>query len=80
MQFEQSLLDIMAEFMEFDYVSDLRFLSPGQRRFLYQRIKVLPLREEDIKDWNDALEYIAGALPQRTAESAREHLLGFLNR
>ena len=79
MVFEQPLLHILSAMMECEYISDLKFLSSSQRSVLCEKLKELPLREEDIKDWNDTLEYLTGALPQPTVESAREKLIQFLD-
>lgn len=54
---EQSLLDLLVIQMKCDYISDLRFLSQGQRQYLAQKLNALAPREEDIREWNDALVY-----------------------
>ncbi len=80
MAFDLPLLHILASLMECEYISDLKFLSPVRRRKLCQKLRELPLREEDIKEWNDALEYFTGNLPEKTAESARKKIIQFLDR
>ena len=75
MMVEQSLLDLMAIQMKCEYLSDLRFLSPEQRRYLAQKLNRLTPREEDIRDWNDALNYLTGAPPERTAQAAKAKLV-----
>lgn len=55
---EQSLLDLLSIQMKCEYLSDLRFLSPEQRRYLAQRLERLTPREEDVWEWNDALNYL----------------------
>lgn len=54
-----SLLDGLSIQMRCDYLSDLRFLNAGQRALLAQKLERLAAEEEDLHDWNDALEYLA---------------------
>lgn len=75
---EQSLLDLMAIQMKCEYLSDLRFLSPEQRRYLAQRLERLTPREEDLRDWNDALVYLIDTEPEETAAAAKEKLVDSL--
>lgn len=77
---EQSLLDLLSIQMGCMYLSDLRFLSPEQRRYLAQRLDRLTPRQEDIREWNDALAYLAGAPPEETAQAARERLIHALEK
>lgn len=76
---EQSLLDLLSIQMGCTYLSDLRFLSQEQRRYLAQKLERLTLREEDIREWNDALNYLTGAPPVATAMTARERLVNILS-
>ena len=75
MMVEQSLLDLLTIQMKCDYLSDLRFLTQGQRQYLAQKLDRLTPREEDIRDWNDALDYLTGAPPERTAQAAKAKLV-----
>ena len=75
---EQALLDWMSGQMGCTYLSDLRYLSLGKRCQLARKLECLALREEDIRDWNDALIYLTGASPAITAQSAKERLVPFL--
>lgn len=75
MMVEQSLLDLLAIQMKCDYLSDLRFLTQGQRHCLAKKLERLTPREEDIRDWNDALTYLTGAPPAATAQAAKEQLM-----
>lgn len=75
MMVEQSLLDLLAIQMKCDYLSDLRFLSSEQRRYLAQKLDRLTLREEDLRDWNDALSYLTGMPPEKTAIEAKRNLI-----
>lgn len=75
MMVEQSLLDLMAIQMKCEYLSDLRFLTQEQRQYLAQKLDRLTPREEDIRDWNDALDYLTGAPPESTAQAAKAKLV-----
>ena len=76
---EQSLLDLLSIQMGCMYLSDLRFLSPEQRRYLAQRLDRLAPRQEDIREWNDALNYLTGAPPEDTARAAKDRLVHLLS-
>lgn len=75
MMVEQSLLDLLAIQMKCDYLSDLRFLTQGQRQYLAQKLDRLTPREEDIRDWNDALQYLTKSAPKKTAQDAQRTLI-----
>ena len=79
MMVEQSLLDLLAIQMGCMYLSDLRFLSLEQRRYLAQRLDRLTPRQDDVREWNDALEYLTGAPPEDTAQAAKERLVHLLS-
>ena len=75
----QSLLDLMSIQMGCMCLSDLRFLSPEQRRYLARKLERLTPREEDIQDWNDALNYLTSAPPESTAQAAKARLVRLLD-
>lgn len=79
MMVEQSLLDLLVIQMKCEYLSDLRFLSQEQLRYLAQKLEQLTPREEDIWEWNDALDYLTGAPPEATALAVKERLLKILS-
>lgn len=76
---EQSLLDLLSIQMGCMYLSDLRFLSLEQRRYLAQRLDRLTPRQEDIREWNDALDYLTGEPPEDTAQAAKDRLVHLLS-
>lgn len=80
MTVEQSLLDLLSIQMGCMYLSDLRFLLPEQRRYLAQKLDRLTPREEDVREWNDALGYLTGASPEETAQAAKEQLVKLLRK
>ena len=75
---EQPLLERIAIQMGCTYLSDLRFLDYSQRCALAQKLEQLHPREEDVRAWNDALAYLTGASPERTARAARDRLVKLL--
>ena len=79
MMVEQSLLDLMSIQMGCMYLSDLRFLSQEQRRYLAQKLDRLTPREEDVREWNDALSYLTNAPPETTAQATKERLIHLLS-
>lgn len=75
-----SLLDVMAVQMGCMYLSDLRFLNGGQRALLAQKLERLTAEDEDLRDWNDALQYLTGdGQPRATAAQARAALIAGLS-
>lgn len=76
----QSLLDLLSIQMGCMYLSDLHCLSLGQRQYLAQTLSGLTPREEDIREWNDALEYLTGTLPEQTARAAQRRLIDLLSK
>lgn len=80
MMTDQSLLDFLSIQMRCMYLSDLRFLSPEQRRYLAQKLDQLTPREEDVREWNDALDYLTGAPPEETTQAAKEQLVKLLRK
>lgn len=79
MMVEQSLLDLLAIQMKCEYLSNLRFLTQEQRQYLAHKLECLTPREENIRDWNDALVYLTGAPPENTAQTAKERLVSLLS-
>ena len=75
MMVEQSLLDLLAIQMECEYLYELQSLSPEQRQYLAHKLECLTPREEDVWEWNDALNYLTGAPPERTAQAAKAKLV-----
>lgn len=80
MMVEQSLLDLLAIQMKCRYLSDLRFLTKRQRQYLAQELERLTPREEDIQEWNDALNYLTGRPPENTAQAAKVQLIQTITR
>ena len=69
------LLEEAAAYMECQYLSDLRFLSPYQRCVLAAHLERHDAQRYTLFEWNDALEYLSGYAAESTAEEARSKLL-----
>lgn len=68
---EDSLLGILADKMGCEYISDLRFLSAKRCRLLADEVERLDAKEEDVRCWNDALNYLIGGAAEATAKLAK---------
>lgn len=73
----------LLEFLEYKagctYLSDLRHLDGWQRVRLARVLEEIPAEAADLRTWNDALDYLAQAGPEQTAETARARLIATLN-
>lgn len=70
-----SLLDLLALQMKCTYLSDLRFLNDVQRWPLARVLESYVSLDEDVQEWNDALEYLSGQPPEETAIGAKTALI-----
>lgn len=68
---KEQMLDFLASQMKCEYLSDLRYLPEGKRRILAERVEALGADEYDLRQWNDALEYLTGGRAEETAEAAK---------
>lgn len=76
---EQSLLDLLSAQMGCMYLSDLRLLPAEERRRLAEKLERMEPGDADLRDWNDALNYLADAPPEATARAAKERLAALLS-
>lgn len=74
------LLDVLAMKAGCAYLSDLHDLDVWRQVRLARILKEIPAHSANLKEWNDALEYLFRAPPQASAEAARERLLQALSR
>ena len=62
------------------YLSDLHYIDDYQRSQLARVLEKIPARDEDLFEWNDALEYLAGVrTPCSSAEQAKAALIAALS-
>lgn len=78
-QKEQSLLDLLAKEMHCEYLSDLKFVDNRCRKEIAQTIQLHhPVESASMFEWNDALNYLTGNGPEKTADEARNKLVSLL--
>lgn len=70
-----SLLDMLSVKIQCKFLSDLHYLHDWEREQLIRELEKIPPDIASIKEWNDALAYLAKAPPQQTREEARERLM-----
>lgn len=72
----------LLEFLQYKagctYLSDLRYISGWRRARLARVLEEIPAEAADLRTWNDALDYLAQAGPEQTAETARARLIAAL--
>ncbi len=78
MTIQTSLLELLAQKIGCSYLSDLRFLPAWRREQLAREVEMLPPQDASVFEWNDALCYLTGEGPEKTAEAARNRLLDLL--
>lgn len=61
------------------YLSDLKYIDSWQRARLVHVLEEIPAEATDLHTWNDALDYLAQAPPEQTAEAARSRLITALS-
>ena len=73
-----SLVDYLAYMTHCEYVSDLKFMDDARRRHVCRALERIPVETYPLKEWNDALSYVAKRPPQTTSAKARAELMEFL--
>jgi len=76
---EMSLLEVMQAQMGCAYLSSLRFLNDWERAQLARNLEKIQPDMAGLRDWNDALAYLAKLPPESTPEAARERLIAVLS-
>lgn len=74
------LLEFLAYKAGCAYLSDLPRASGWQRVRLAHALERVPAEAAVLREWNDALDYLAQAPPEETAQAARERLIQSLSR
>ena len=80
MMIKMSLLDFLACELKCAYLADLRASSAGQKEKLADVIESIESSDEDLHDWNDALEYLTDAQNKGTADEAKAALVRALQK
>ena len=74
------LLEFLAYKAGCAYLSDQPHASGWQRVRLAHELERVPAEAAALREWNDALDYLAQAPPEETAQAARERLIQSLSR
>ena len=69
------LLEFLAYKAGCTYLSDLAAADSWQRMRLARVLELVPAGAASLREWNDALDYLAHVPPDQTAEKARVRLL-----
>lgn len=75
-----SLLEYLSMRLGCMYLSDLRFLRRIDKLRAYRILKKIQPECDSLKNWNDALDYLAHESPAENCVMAREKLMAFLIR
>lgn len=73
------LLDYLAYRAGCTYLSDLKYLNRWEKVQLAQTLEQIAVEAASLRVWNDALDYLAQAPPEQTAEAARSRLITALS-
>lgn len=73
------LLDYLAYKSGCEYLSDLPQVSGWRRARSRRALERVPPEAASLRDWNDALAYLAQAPPELSARAARERLMAWLS-
>lgn len=60
-------------------LSDLRSLRQTERRRLVRALAAIPPEAASLREWNDAIAYLAQAAPAETPGAAKERLICLLS-
>lgn len=77
---ELPLLEALSVQVNCRFLSELSCLDELDRRRLARALERIPPDAASLKEWNDALQYLARQPPEETAEAARERLIQSLSR
>ena len=77
--FTLPLLDYLAYRGGCTYLSDLKYLNRWEKMQLAQTLEQIAVEAASLRVWNDALDYLAQAPPEQTAEAARSRLITALS-
>lgn len=74
------LLDFLAYRAGHTVLSDLHHMDAMDRARMARALKDIPPEAAGLREWNDALEYLARLPPEETAQAARGRLKEWLSR
>lgn len=73
------LLDFLAYRAGHTVLSDLHHMDALDRARMARALEAIPPEAVSLKEWNNALEYLARLPPEETAQAARGRLLEWLS-
>lgn len=73
------LLDFLAYRTGHTVLSDLHYMDDLERVRMARTLEAIPPEATGLREWNDALEYLARLPPEETAQAARGRLLEWLS-
>ncbi len=73
------LLEALSTQVNCCFLSDMKYLDELDRRRLACALEHIPPDSAKLKEWNDALEYLARLPPEETAQAARGRLMEWLS-
>ena len=73
------LLDFLAYRAGHTMLSDLHYMDELEQARMARVLKGIPPEAVGLREWNDALEYLARLPPEETAQAARGRLLEWLS-
>ena len=79
MIFKTDLLEALSIQADCAYLSDLKHLVGLRRARLVRALERVPPDAAELREWNDALEYLTGTQPCADAEQARAALIAGLS-
>ncbi len=73
------LLDFLAYRAGHTVLSDLHHMDALDRARMARALEAIPPEAVSLKEWNDALEYLARLPPEENAQAARGRLMKWLS-
>lgn len=73
------LLDFLAYRAGHAVLSDLHYMDGLEQARMARVLKDIPPEAAGLREWNDALEYLARLPPEETAQAARGRLMEWLS-
>ena len=73
------LLDFLAYRAGYTVLSDLRHMDALERARMARALKDIPPEAAGLREWNDALDYLARLPPEETVQAARGLLIEWLS-
>lgn len=77
---EIPLLEVLSIQANCQFLSDMKYLDELERGRLARALERIPADAAALKEWSDALQYLARQPPEKTEEAARERLIQSLSR